>query len=102
MKKLTAHRASIALAAALLLPWTIAEAVEPFQMFGIIKSVSSNGFTIRDQKYRIAPGAELKSNDPARRRLSDFRKGDEIYFEGKIIGDDYLVDFIIYKTPVPS
>ena len=102
MKKLSAHLASLALAAALLLPWTIAEAVEPFKQFGIIKSVSSSGFTIRDQQYRIAPGAKLRSDDPARKRLSDFRTGDKIYFEGKIVGDDYLIDYIVYRTPVPS
>ena len=102
MKKPSAHLASLALAAALLLPWTIAEAVEPFQNFGVIKSVTSSGFTIRNQTYRIAPGAKLRSDDPSRRQLSDFRKGDKIYFEGKIVGEDYLIDYIVYETPVPS
>ena len=102
MKKLRAHLASLALAAALLLPWTLAEAVEPFQKFGVISSVSSSGFTIRDQAYRIAPGAKLRSDDPSRKRLSDFKKGDKIYFEGKIVGEDYLIDYIVYESPVPS
>lgn len=102
MKKLTAHLASLALAAALLLPWTASEAVDSFKQYGIISSVSSSGFTIRSRQYRIAPGAKLRSNDPERNRLSDFRKGDKIYFEGKVVGDDYLVEFIRYRTPEPS
>ena len=102
MKKLTVHLASLALAAALLLPWTVTEAVDSFKKFGTISSVSSSGFTIRSRQYRIAPGAKLRSDDPARNRLSDFRKGDKIYFEGKVVGDDFLVDFIRYQTPEPS
>lgn len=102
MKKLSVHLASLALAAALMLPWTIAEAAEPFKKFGIIQSVSSSSLTIRDQRYRIAPGARLRSDDPARKSLSDFRAGDKIYLEGKIIGDDYLIDYIVYQIPVES
>lgn len=102
MKKLNVYLARLALVAALMLPWTLAEAVENFKKFGVISSVSQSSFTIRDRKYRIAPGAKLRSDDPARRRLSDFKKGDKIYFEGKIVGDDYLVDIIVYNTPVAS
>ena len=102
MKKLTVQLASIALAAALLLPWTVTEAVDSFKKYGISSSVSSSGFTIRSQQYRIAPGAKLRSDDPARNRLSDFRQGDKIYFEGKIVGDDHLVEFIRYRIPDPS
>ena len=36
MKKLSVHLASLALAAALMLPWTIAEAAESFKKFGVI------------------------------------------------------------------
>ena len=87
---------------ALLLPWSPAGAVDDFRQFGIIKSLTSNSFTIRDTEYRIAPGATLQSNDPGRKRLSDFRKGDKIYFEGKLINGVNYVDKIYYATPIPS
>jgi hypothetical protein len=102
MKKLTVHLASVALATALLLPWSATQAVDSFKKYGIINSVSSSGFTIKSQQYRIAPGAKLRSDDPERSRLSDFRKGDKIYFEGKIVGDAHLVEFIRYRIPDPS
>ena len=87
---------------ALLLPWSPAGAVDNFKQFGVISSLSSNGFTIRGKEYRIAPGAKLDSNDASRRRLSDFRKGDKIYLEGKLLNDVYFVDRIVYRTPVQS
>ena len=76
--------------------------MDSFQEFGVIKSLDYSGFTVRGREYRIAPGAKLRSNDAGRKRLSDFRKGDRIYFEGKILNGSYLVYLVVYETPVPS
>ena len=86
----------------LMLPWTPAAALETFEKAGHIASVGYDKFTIRDQEYRISPSAQLKSNDASRKKLSDFKKGDEIYFKGKILDSVYYVDFIYYKTPLDS
>ena len=86
----------------LLLPWSPAGAVDNFKQYGVIKSVSSNSFTIRDKVYRVAPGATLDSDDASRKRLSDFKKGDKIYIEGKLLNGVNFVDRIVYRTPVPS
>jgi hypothetical protein len=88
--------------AALLLPWSPAGAVDTFKQAGVIKSLSASTFTVRDKVYRIAPGATLQSNDSSRKRFSDFKKGDKIYFEGKLVNGVYFVDKIIYETPIPS
>lgn len=88
--------------ASLLLPWSPAGAVDNFKQYGVIKSLSSNSFTIRDTEYRIAPGATLDSDDASRKRLSDFKKGDKIYFEGKLVNGVNFVDRIVYRAPVPS
>lgn len=102
MKQLKILLAQLLIVASLLLPWSPAGAVENFKQFGIIKSVGQTSFTVRKQVYRIAPGAKLRSDDPARQRLSDFSKGDKVYFEGKIVGDDYLVDLVVYEIPIPE
>jgi hypothetical protein len=87
---------------ALLLPWSPAGAVETFKKAGVLNSLGSSTFTIRNTEYRIAPGATLDSNDPGRKRFSDFRKGDEIYIEGKLLNGVHFVDKIVYRTPLPS
>lgn len=102
MKQLKTLLAQLLIVASLLLPWSPAGAVDNFKQYGIIKSVGPSSFTIRDKKYRIAPGATLQSNDPNRRQLSDFKKGDKIYLEGKLVDGVYFVDRIEYRTPVPS
>ena len=102
MKSLKTLLAQLLIVASLLLPWTIAGAVEDFQQVGIIKSVSYDKITIRDQEYRIAPKAKLFSNDAGRRQLSDFKKGDRIYLEGKMVGGVYYIEKIIYETPIDS
>jgi hypothetical protein len=57
---------------------------------------------VEQQEYRIAPGARLKSFDPSRRRLSDFKKGDVIIFSGKVISGVFYVDMITYYAPKPT
>lgn len=87
---------------ALMLPWATTEALETFEKAGFITSIGYDKFSIRDQQYRISPSAKLKSNDASRRKFSDFKKGDEIYFKGKILNGVYYVDIIIYTKPTPS
>ena len=102
MKSIKTFPQSLLLLILLLLPWTVAEALQGFEQFGVIKALDYSSFTIRGQKYRISPGARLKSNDASRKRLSDFRAGDRIFFQGKILNGAYLVDLIVYETPIPS
>ena len=102
MKRLKTLLAQILVVTSLLLPWMPAGAVDNFRQFGIIKSLSYDKFTIGNKEYRVAPGATLDSNDAERRRLSDFKQGDKIYFEGKLLDGVNYVDKIIYRTPVES
>ena len=76
--------------------------VENFEQAGPINSIGQGRFTVENQEYRIAPGAKLRSFDPTRRRLSDFRSGDVIVFRGKIVNGVYFVDLIVYHAPLPS
>ncbi len=85
-----------------ILPWASTEAVENFRKAGVITSVGYDQFTIYDQKFRFAPGARISSNDDTRQIFSDFRTGDEIYFEGVILNGVFYVNIIYYETPVPS
>ena len=102
MKRLMSFLFRILLTASLALAWTTVAAVETFEQAGPIAEISYSGFTVEQQQYRIAPGAKLKSYDASRRRLSDFKKGDVIIFEGKVISDVYYVDLITYYAPKPN
>ena len=90
------------LAAGLLLVSANTMALEQFEQFGVINKLNYSGFIVSGQKYRIAPGAKLRSNDASRKRLSDFRQGDRIYFKGKILNNAYLVYLVVYERPTPS
>lgn len=76
--------------------------VKTFAQSGVITKLGYDKFTIGDKDYRVAPRASLQSNDSKRRRFSDFKPGDEIYFKGKILNGVNYVDIIYYKTPEPS
>ena len=83
----------------LMLPWATTAALETFVKAGHIASVGYGKFTMRDQVYRISPKANLNSNDTRRKKFADFKKGDEIYFKGKILNGVYYVDIIFYEKP---
>lgn len=102
MKQFKSILTQLLVVTALMLPWATTGALETFEKAGYISSVGYDKFTIRDQVYRISPSAKLKSNDATRKKFSDFKKGDEIYFKGKILNGVYYVDIIIYETPTPS
>ena len=90
------------LIAGLALVYLPAAAVEKFEQAGPIGAIGNARFTVENQEYRIAPGAKLRSFDRSRKRLSDFRIGDVIVFQGKIVSGVYFVDLIIYHAPKPS
>jgi len=102
MKQFKSFLTQLMVITALMLPWATAEALENFAKQGYINSVGYDKFTIRDQEYRISPSAKLMSNDAKRKKFSDFKKGDAIYFKGKILNGVYYVDIIFYETPIPS
>lgn len=102
MKQFKSLLTRLLVVTALMLPWATTGALETFEKAGYIGSIGYDKFTIRDQVYRISPSAKLKSNDAKRRKFSDFKKGDEIYFKGKILNGVYYVDIIFYETPTPS
>jgi len=90
------------IAAALLLPLANAQAMEKFRQAGTITSLAYDRFTVRGVEYRISPGAKLRSDDASRKKFSDFKRGDRIYFEGNVMGGIFYVELIVYETPVPS
>lgn len=102
MKQIISIVRRLLLVAVLSLSWSSAGAVENFEQGGPISKIGSARFVVENQEYRIAPGARLKSFDNSRRRLSDFKIGDVIIFQGKVISGVYYVDKIIYYPPLPS
>ena len=102
MINLKSLAARLLLVAAMSLSWSLAGAVEIFEHAGPIGKIGSARFVVENQEYRIAPGAKLRSFDSSRRRMSDFKVGDVIIFNGKVISGVYYVETIIYHKPVPS
>ena len=102
MKQIISITRRLLLVTVLSLSWSLAGAVENFEQGGPISKISSGRFVVENQEYRIAPGARLKSFDNRRRRMSDFKIGDVIIFQGKIISGVYYVDKIIYYAPLPT
>lgn len=90
------------LVASLMLPWATTGALETFERGGVISAVGYDKFTVNQQEYRVAPGAKLKSYDARRKKFSDFRPGDLIIFQGKVLNGVHYVDVIIYHTPITS
>jgi hypothetical protein len=76
--------------------------VKTFDKAGVIVKLGYDKFTVGDKDYRFAPGASLNSNDSRRKKFSDFKLGDHIYFKGKILDGVNYVDIIYYETPEPS
>jgi hypothetical protein len=84
------------------LPWTTTQALDTFEQAGYIDSIGSSTLTVKNQKYRLDPSLELVSNDIGKQKYSDLKKGDPIYFKGKILSGVHYVDVIYYETPNPS
>jgi hypothetical protein len=99
MKPIKTLFTQLLLVTSLMLPWATTEALETFEQAGVISGLGYDTFTVNNQKYRIAPAAKLNSTDASRKRFSDFRTGDQIYFKGKILNGVHYVDIIVYETP---
>ncbi len=102
MKQLKSGLAQILIVLSLMLPWTTTGALELFEKAGVISSIGYDKFSVSGKEYRIAPKAILNSKDDRRIKFSDFKKGDQIYFKGKVLNGVNYVDIIYYETPVPS
>ncbi len=86
----------------LLLTGTPASALETFEQAGQITDLGYDKFEVHGKSYRIAPGAKLRSNDTKRKSFADFKEGDHIWFQGKVLNGVNYVDIISYETPEPS
>ena len=102
MKTLKTGLGHLLVIMALLLPLANAQALETFEVAGIISEISYSSFKVRDQEYRIASTARLDSSDASRTKFSDFRKGDQIWFKGVILSGVYYVEILMYETTEPS
>ena len=118
MKQLNKCLTQLLLIISLMLPWatTVAQetitvrpgsnkstaTVETFDQAGVITKLGYDKFTVNGRGFRFSPGASLNSNDNSRKKFSDFKLGDRIYFKGKILNDVNYVDIIYYETPEPS
>jgi len=102
MKTLRTGLGHLLFVMALMLPLSSAQALETFEIAGIISEISYSSFTVRDQEYRIGSTARLDSSDARRTKFSDFRKGDQIWFKGIILSGVYYVEILMYETPEPS
>lgn len=102
MKQLKTLLTQLLVITSLMLPWATTEALETFEKAGYIASVGYEKFTVKDQVYRISPTAKLMSNDASRKKFSDFKKDDVVYFKGKVVNGVYYVDIIYYETPTDS
>ena len=94
--------AQLLVISSLMLPWATTAALETFDQAGVITKLGYDKFTVGNRDFRFAPGAMLQSNDSKRKKFSDFKLGDEIYFKGKVLDGVNYVDIIYYETPEPS
>lgn len=123
MKQFKTLLAQLLVISSLMLPWTTTLAqgtsgqisvkarpdassststVKTFEQAGVISKLGYDKFTINGKDFRFAPGALLNSKDSKRRKFSDFKLGDEIYFKGKVLDGVNYVDIIYYETPDAS
>ncbi len=99
MKKLTTNVARLLCLAMLLVPWTLAQALDSFQQAGMISGTEYDKITIKGKDYRPGPGIEVFSDDPARSQFATFQKGDVVYVEGTVLNGTRYIDIIRYQTP---
>jgi hypothetical protein len=84
------------------LPWSNAQALEAFEKAGVIAEVGYDMMTVFGQNYRIKASTELVSSDPGRKKFSDFKRGDHVWFKGFVLNGVFYVDIIAYQAPEPS
>jgi hypothetical protein len=102
MKQLKLNIVQFLVIMAFMLPWATTEALEIFEQAGVITQLGYSKFTVGNKEYRVSPRVKLDSSDIKRNKFSDFRKGDLIWFKGKVLSGVNYVDVIVYVTPVSS
>jgi len=102
MKQLIRGIAFFLVIMAIQLPWSSAQALETFERAGVIAEVGYDMMTVFGQNYRIKPSTELVSSDPRRKKFSDFKRGDHVWFKGFVLNGVFYVDMIAYQPPAPS
>ena len=86
-----------------MLPWVAAEALDTFEQAGAMANISLDGsFSINGKTYRVASDAKLSSSSADRQKFSDFKKGDVIWCQGRILNGTRYVDIIKYEEPDES
>jgi hypothetical protein len=102
MKQLKLNIVQFLVIMAFMLPWATTEALETFEQAGVITQLGYAKFSVDNKEYRISSSVKLDSSDITRNKFSDFRKGDVIWFKGRVLGGVNYVDIIVYVTPVSS
>ena len=104
MKKIKIQLSRVLIVLAAVFSWVNAEALESFQQAGVISNVNSATVNIYHQgtNYRIRPDTEIRVPNVAKPRMSDFKKGHQVYLRGKILNGVYYVDLIVYLPEIPS
>ena len=102
MKQLTKTLGQLLCIAMLLLGWNHVQALETFQQAGMMQNIEYEKFSLRGKSYRLAPKVEIISDDASRGQFSDFKPGDVIYLEGRVLDGVRYVDIIRYEAPVPN
>ena len=92
MKQLKQGLRMLTITIALLLPWSTAQALESFTVFGVITDTGSGKLTVSGEVYRIHPAVRFTSFN--RQKVSELRRGDIIFMSGKILLSTRLVDYI--------
>jgi hypothetical protein len=84
------------------LTWSSAQALETFEKAGVIAEVGYDMMTVFGQNYRIQPSTDVVSDEPGRKKFSDFKRGDHVWFKGFVLNGVFYIDMIVYQEPVPS
>lgn len=100
MKQLKTLLAQLLVITSLMLPWATTEALETFQQAGAITGYSHDKFMLNQQVFRIRPDTVYPSG--SRPSYKAFKKGDEVYIEGKVLNGIRYVDKMIFYPPEPS
>lgn len=100
MRQLKTLLAQLLVITSLMLPWATAEALETFQQAGTITGYSHDKFVVNQQVFRIRPDTVFPSG--SRPSYKAFKKGDEVYIEGKILNGIRYVDTMRFYPPEPS
>ena len=100
MKNLKTLLTQLLVVTSLMLPWNATVALETFQQAGAITRYSYDRFVVNQVVYRVNPSAVFPSGD--RPSYKDFKVGDQVYIEGKILNGIRYVDTMRFHPADPS